>query len=136
MKEDLWNIFKIALLSAIVLLLASCKTIERAKYMPVENIRTEYSNHLVVAHDSVHVHDSISVMFIGDTLYKYKQQIISKNRFVHDTIYISHTDSIPIIVPAERQLNKWQQFKLYYLGYITVLLLLVLLVLIFLKLKA
>lgn len=45
MKEDLWNILKIALLAAIVLLLASCKTVE---YVPIETTHTEYIEKVVL----------------------------------------------------------------------------------------
>lgn len=44
MKEDLWQLFKIAMLTAIVLLLASCKTTE---YVPIETTHTEYVEKIV-----------------------------------------------------------------------------------------
>lgn len=126
MKEDLWNTLKIAVLAAIVLLLASCKTTERVEYVPVETVKTEYRDRLVETFDSIHVHDSVFLAVKGDTVYKYKQQLIYKNKFVHDTVYVGIRDSIPVPYPVERQLTKWQQLKVDHAGWIILVLLILL----------
>ena len=126
MKEDLWNTLKIAVLAAIVLLLASCKTTERVEYVPVETVKTEYRDRLVETYDSIHVHDSVFLAVKGDTVYKYKQQLIYKNKFVHDTVYVGIRDSIPVPYPVERQLTKWQQLKVDHAGWIILVLLILL----------
>lgn len=126
MKEDIWNIFKIALLAAIVLLLASCKTIERIEYIPVETTKTEHKDRLVEIYDSIYVHDSIYVAVKGDTIFKYRQQTVYKDKITHDTLVVIHTDSIRVPYPIERQLSKLQQFKIDYMDYLVTLLLTVL----------
>lgn len=45
MKEDVWYLFKIALLSVVVLLMASCKSVQ---YVPIETTHTEYIEKVVV----------------------------------------------------------------------------------------
>lgn len=126
MKEDLWNTLKIAVLAAIVLLLASCKTTERVEYVPVETVKTEYRDRLVETYDSIHVHDSIFLAVKGDTVYKYKQQLIYKNKFVHDTVYVGIRDSIPLPYPVEKELSNWDKFKVDYSGWIILVLLILL----------
>lgn len=126
MKEDLWNTLKIAVLAAIVLLLASCKTTERVEYVPVETVKTEYRDRLVETFDSIHVHDSVFLAVKGDTVYKYKQQLIYKNKFVHDTVYVGIRDSIPVPYPVEKELSVWDKFKVDYSGWIILVLLILL----------
>lgn len=126
MKEDLWNTLKIAVLAAIVLLLASCKTTERVEYVPVETVKTEYRDRLVETFDSIHVHDSVFLAVKGDTVYKYKQQLIYKNKFVHDTVYVGIRDSIPVPYPVEKELSIWDKFKVDYSGWMILVLLILL----------
>ena len=126
MKEDLWNTLKIAVLAAIVLLLASCKTTERVEYVPVETVKTEYRDRLVETFDSIHVHDSVFLAVKGDTVYKYKQQLIYKNKFVHDTVYVGIRDSIPVPYPVEKELSIWDKFKVDYSGWMILVLLVLL----------
>ncbi len=126
MKEDLWNTLKIAVLAAIVLLLASCKTTERVEYVPVETVKTEYRDRLVETFDSIHVHDSVFLAVKGDTVYKYKEQLIYKNKFVHDTVYVGIRDSIPVPYPVEKELSIWDKFKVDYSGWIILVLLILL----------
>ncbi|MGM9698435.1 MAG: hypothetical protein ACI3Y0_07300 [Prevotella sp.] len=132
MKEDLWNTFKIAVLAAIVLLFASCKTTERVEYVPVETVKTEYRDRLVETFDSIHVRDSVFFAVKGDTVYKYKQQLIYKNKFVHDTVYVGIRDSIPAPYSVEKDLSRWDRFKVDYSGWVIFTLLLLLLCIILL----
>ena len=105
------------------LTLVGCKTIE---YVPVEVVKTQTKDHLVEVHDSVYVRDSTVIHTKGDTVFKDKWKLIYKNRYVHDTTYVHRTDSIPVPCPVEKQLGKWEQFKLDYMGYISAILLAVL----------
>ena len=124
-KNDISYIIKLLILALCLYALHSCKTIDRTDYIPVEK-KTEYRDRLVEIYDSIHVHDSVFVAVKGDTIYKYKQQLIYKNKFVHDTIYIGIRDSIPVPCPVEKQLTKWEQFKVDYAGWIVLALLIVL----------
>lgn len=148
MKEDLWYIFKISLLSAIVLLLASCRT---TKYVPIETIHTEYIEKTVVDSSQInrlkYLVDSVkqSVMVIkkdctvlvvdtaGNIKSKEHYQDTSRDRLVeHKTREVDSTayyrsvidslrniknDTIPMPYPVKKELNKWQQFKVEYGGY-------------------
>ena len=125
-KNDISYIIKLIILALCLLALHSCKTIDHVDYIPVETVKTEYRDRLVETYDSIHVHDSVFVAVKGDTIYKYKQQLIYKNKFVHDTIYIGIRDSIPVPCPVEKQLTKWEQFKVDYAGWIVLALLIVL----------
>lgn len=104
----------------VAVLLTGCKVTERVEYVPVETIKTEYKDRLVETYDSIHVHDSVFVAVRGDTVYKYKQQIVYKDKTVHDTAYIQRRDSVPVPYPVERQLGKWEQFKVDFGGYLLV----------------
>ena len=125
-KNDISYIIKLLILALCLYALHSCKTIDHVDYIPVETVKTEYRDRLVETYDSIHVHDSVFVAVKGDTIYKYKQQLIYKNKFVHDTIYIEIRDSIPVPCPVEKQLTKWEQFKVDYAGWIVLALLIVL----------
>ena len=125
-KKDISYIIKLISLVLCLYALHSCKTIDHIDYIPVETVKTEYRDRLVETYDSIHVHDSVFVAVKGDTIYKYKQQLIYKNTFVHDTIYIGIRDSIPVPYPVEKQLTKWEQFKVDYAGWIVLALLIVL----------
>ena len=115
------------MLIGFALTLVGCKTIE---YVPVEVVKTQTKDHLVEVHDSVYIRDSTVIHTKGDTVFKDKWKLIYKNRYVHDTTYIHRTDSIPVPCPVEKQLGKWEQFKLDYMGYISTILLAALAVLI------
>ena len=125
-KNDISYIIKLLILAMCLYALHSCKTIDHVDYIPVETVKTEYRDRLVETCDSIHVHDSVFVAVKGDTIYEYKQQLIYKNKFVHDTIYIEIRDSIPVPCPVEKQLTKWEQFKVDYAGWIVLALLIVL----------
>ena len=154
MKEDLWNIFKIALLSAIVLLLASCKTTE---YVPIETTHTEYIEKVVVDSSEIsrlrYLVDSVSrsvvivqkdctVMTVdtaGNVKSKERYKDTTKDRLVeHKTREIDSTayyrsiidslrhvknDTIQKPYPVEKELTKWQQFKVEYGGYMLTIIL-------------
>lgn len=96
-------------------LLGSCTT---TKYVPVieHKVDTVLVNH--TAHDSIYVHDSTIVKEKGDTVWYERWHTKYVNREVHDTTYISKTDSIPTPYPVEKrvevekQLTWWQELRL------------------------
>lgn len=106
MKEDIWSLFKIALLGSIIVLLASCKVKE---YIPVESVRTEYQDRYLEKVDTVSVVDSTFVYVKGDTLYIYKYRDRWRDRVVRDTSFIIKTDSISVPYPVERELTFWEK---------------------------
>ena len=93
----------------------SCRSVE---YVPVESVKydTTYINKL--QRDSIYQFDSVYIYDKGDTLLITKTKYIYRDKLVHDTTYISKTDSIQVPYPVEKKLSKWQQFKVDFAGYI------------------
>ena len=96
-------------------LLGSCKSVE---YVPVIEHHTDTL--IVVDHqrDSVYLHDSITIKQHGDTIWVQEWHTKYKLKEVHDTTYISKTDSVPQPYPVEvikevpAELNWWQRLKM------------------------
>lgn len=111
-KFDCWKWFVVCLFGVLFLsMMNSCKT---TKYVPVT--MTEYRDRYIhqtdsfVKTDSVWVHDSVSVVVRGDTIfndrwhYKLKDRIVYKSKT--DTIRVK--DSVPykVEVPVEKVVYK------------------------------
>ena len=88
--------------------LSSCRT----QYVPVETVKTEYRTRDSIRHDSIYQHDSVYIAVKGDTIYQYKCKYLYKYQYVNRTDTLIKTDSIQVPYPVEKQLAKWQQFKL------------------------
>lgn len=104
----------ITLIVLIVLAITSCRTI---KYVPVESIVRDsiYINN--TQYDSIFQRDSVYILDKGDTVTIYKDKCITKYKYITDTIINSKTDSIQVPVPAEKELTRWQSFKMSVGGY-------------------
>ena len=113
--KSLIYILTILLMSAI----CSCRSIQ---YVPVESVKYDsiYLNKLV--RDSIYERDSIYIRESGDTVYKYRDRYIYRNKLVRDTVYSVSSDSIPVPYPVEKQLTRWQSFKMSVGGYAVVIL--------------
>lgn len=87
----------------------SCRTV---KYVPVETIKvdTTYINKL--QRDSIYMLDSVYVKEKGDTFFIEKYKYIYRDKLVRDTLYMAKTDSIQVPYPVEKELTRWQQFRL------------------------
>lgn len=74
-------------------LFGSCTT---TKYVPVIEHKTDTVRQCLTLRDSIWLHDSISVKEKGDTvrIERWHTKYVSKE--VHDTTYISKTDSVPV----------------------------------------
>jgi hypothetical protein len=83
----------IALAIALMLSFSSCTT---TRYVPVEHHTTDTVYQSKLQRDSVWLHDSIHVSEKGDTIRieRWHTKYISKE--VHDTLYQSVRDSIPV----------------------------------------
>lgn len=109
-KDDHYRLIGVYLLvvgALIVWLLTGCTV---TKYVPVETVRTDTLIWYVNIRDSVFQHDSIHVKEKGDTMLVERWHIRYRDRWQHDTIYRSSTDSIRVPVPVERELSKWERF--------------------------
>lgn len=87
---------------------SSCRSV---KYVPVEVVKydTTYINKM--QRDSIYQLDSIYIRDKGDTILITKTKYIYRDKLVRDTVFVSHTDSIQVPYPVEKQLSRWQQFK-------------------------
>lgn len=92
----------------------SCRSV---KYVPVETVKYDsiYINKVQV--DSVYHRDSIYVVDKGDTVFLYKDRYIYKYKDRTDTLYVTNTNSIQVPYPVEKELTKWQQFRMDFGGW-------------------
>ena len=102
----IWMIIYIISACLIALIFTSCKT----KYVTVEKVRTDTTYITKLQRDSIHVHDSIFVnqWLSGDTVYQVRDRWHTewRDRLLHDTIYKSIVDSVPIPYPVEKEVIK------------------------------
>lgn len=115
----------------ILMLLAGVFSSCRTQYIPVETVKTEYRIRDSIRHDSVYRQDSVYVTVKGDTVYEYKYKYLYKYQYINKTDTLMKTDSIQIPYPVEKQLSKWQRFKLDFGG--TAMLIVIMIVIIKLK---
>lgn len=98
--------------------LSGCKT--RMVYVPTERTKIEYRDRHTL--DSIFYRDTVNIFSRGDTVYNTEIKWRERYKFVRDTVNI--TDSIPIIVEKEVQVNyltKWQKTRLQILNVIAAL---------------
>ena len=85
------------------LLFSSCTT---TQYVPVIEHKTDTLIVTKHQHDSIHVHDSIMVSEKGDTVRIEKWHTKYIETQVHDTTYISKTDTIPQPYPVVKEVPR------------------------------
>lgn len=109
---------------AVGLWLTACSS---TKVVTVERVRTDTVKTVRNVRDSIYMHDSIRISEKGDTVTIERWHTRYRDRLLLDTIYESHTDSVPVPYPVEklveRQLSWWQHTQMY-AGYVLLLLLL------------
>ena len=98
-------------LACAVLVSAACSC-RSVRYVPVETVRhdTLYVNK--VQRDSVVKYDSIHVREKGDTVWLEKYRYLFVDKWRTDTVYLSRTDSVQVPYPVERELTRWQRFRM------------------------
>jgi hypothetical protein len=99
----------------ILSLIAGCKSHERV--VVVETVRADTLRLSRNIRDSVWLHDSIYIRDKGDTMFIERWHTRWRDRTVHDTTYVSKTDSVPVPYPVEvkvqRELNWWQRLRMH-----------------------
>ena len=122
---------RVLYISVVIMLMAgvfgSCGT----QYIHVETVKTEYRVRDSIRHDSVYQQDSVYVTVKGDTVYEYKYKYLYKYQYINRMDTLMKTDSIQIPYPVEKQLSKWQRFKLDFGG--TAMLIVIMIVIVKLK---
>lgn len=112
--------------------ICSCRTV---KYVPVETVKvdTTYINKL--QRDSIYMLDSVYVKEKGDTVLIEKYKYLYCDKLVRDTMYISKADSIQVPYPVEKELTRWQQFRMDFGGWAMCIVVISILILIVYKIK-
>lgn len=104
---------KILLLLFVLMSLTGCKTV---KFVPVPEYHTLYKMRVdtVQRWDSVYFRDSVFIAAKGDTVYLTKTHWRERFRNVYHTKTdtVMQRDSIPVLYPVEKQLTKWEQWKM------------------------
>ncbi len=113
----------IHLFITIILLASATCSCRSVKYVPVESVRqdTVYVNRL--QRDSVYVADSVFVREKGDTVQIVRTRYIDRFRNRTDTLRMVSNDTIRVPYPVERELTKWQEFRLKWFNILVAVLL-------------
>ena len=98
----------------ICLLFGSCKSVE---YVFVPQTHTDTLIVTKIQHDSIYINDSTVITEKGDTVTIEKWHTKYVEKQVHDTTYVSKTDTIPQPYPVTKEvpaeLTWWQQTRLH-----------------------
>lgn len=93
-------------------IMGSCRSVRYVsvpEYHEVVKVRTDS----VLKHDSIWVHDSVSVLMRGDTIYHDRWHTKTAYKYLYKTKSdtIMRTDSVRVPYPVERKLGWWEQKK-------------------------
>lgn len=100
---------KIFCLLSVCLMIVSCRSV---KYVPVETVKTDSVYVNKAQRDSIRLQDSIFVFVKGDTVRIEKYKYLYRDRVVVDTVRMVERDSVQVPVPVEKELSRWQRWKL------------------------
>lgn len=89
-------------------LLCGCRT----RYVPLETIKKDIVYLDKWRKDSIFVRDSVYVREKGDTVYMYRDKYVYIDKLKTDTMYVHRTDSVEVPVPVERELSRWERWKM------------------------
>ena len=103
--RHLYLIITILLTSAIW----SCKSVE---YVPVEVIKTDTTYINKIQRDSIYQLDSVYIRDKGDTVLITKTRYLYRDKLIRDTVYMNHVDSVQVPYPGEKELTRWEQFRM------------------------
>ena len=105
----LWLIAPIFWIIILCLVMCSCRSVQ---YVPVEVVKTDTTYINKVQRDSIYQLDSIYIRDKGDTVLITKTKYIYRDKLIRDTVYASRVDSIQVPYPVEKELSRWEQFRL------------------------
>lgn len=97
-------------------LLTGCTT---TKFVPVVEHKTDTLRVMQHQRDSIYVYDSIHVREKGDTVTIERWHTRWRDRWQHDTLYVSKTDSVPkpypmeVVKEVEKPMTWWQQARMF-----------------------
>jgi hypothetical protein len=106
--------FILGLIACLLITLCSSCTTTKYVEVPVVHNDTVLVNHM--AHDSIWVHDSTYIKEKGDTFLMEKWHTKYVLKELHDTTYISKTDTIPtpypVIQEVPAEFSAWQKLRM------------------------
>ena len=123
MRDLIFTIIIILLTSAI----CSCRSVQ---YVPVEVIKTDTTYINKVQRDSIYQLDSVYIRDKGDTVLITKTRYLYRDKLIRDTVYMSRIDSVQVPYPVEKELTRWQQFRLDVGGWAIIVVMITILVVI------
>ena len=99
------------------LLMTMCSSCTTTKYVPIEHHTIDTLKVTKYERDIIYMHDSTFIREKGDTVLIERWHTQYKWRELHDTTYVSKTDSIPYPVEVTKevpaQLTWWQQARMH-----------------------
>ena len=104
-----WAIFLHVGIVLLAVLACSCRSV---KYVPVETVRTDSVRVNTIQRDSVHLRDSVFVLVKGDTVWMEKYKYLYRDKVVRDTVSVVKRDTVRVPYPVEKELTRWQRFKM------------------------
>lgn len=94
--------------------LFGCKPCKVAQQETVIKDSLYITQHMI---DRVLIRDSVYERQVHDTIYRYRERETVRYLSLRDTMYIERRDSVTVPYPVERELTKWQSFRLSVGGY-------------------
>lgn len=111
---DMKNIIYLFIILLTAALCSGCRTIE---YRTLETVRSDTVYIQSAKVDSVMVRDSIYIYQQGDTILEHRYHYIYRYKDRVDTLYLASRDTISVPYPVEKELTRWQSFKVDYGGW-------------------
>lgn len=118
---------KYVLTTLLLLVVWSCRTTE---YVPVEVVRSDTTYINKMQRDSIYQLDSVYILDRGDTILITKTKYLYRDKLVYDTVYRSRVDSVQVPYPVEKQLTRWEQFRLDVGGWAIVTVIIIILIIV------
>ena len=99
-------VMTVLMLIVMFAVMAMCSSCTTTQYVPVIEHKTDTVRQCLTLRDSVWVHDSTFIKEKGDTvrIEKWHTKYVSKE--VHDTTYISKTDSVPVPYEVVKEVHR------------------------------
>ena len=117
LRAGCWQTVIFLVAVAIVMIICSFTSCKSVEYVPIIEHHTDTLIQTKVQHDSIYINDSTVITEKGDTVKIEKWHTKYVEKQVHDTTYISKTDTVPqsypVIKEVPAELSWWQQTRLH-----------------------
>lgn len=110
--EYLARMFTIIIIGVVVAVLLGMCSCTRTVYVPQTSVQRDSIYLTQYKRDSIYLHDSVFIRMKSDTLVVEKWHTKYIEKVNTDTLYIEKTDTLRIPYPVEKELSKWESFKI------------------------